>query len=253
MACGLLAGATTAVAGAEEAKVAAFNTQVQVEIAADGQAHATSIDRRLPDALRGPIERQVEKWRFAPPQLNGHAVAATTYVRLTACLVPSEGDAVRLAVAYSGHGPGSDPKPEFLAPRYPVAALRGGVSANLQLQYVVQGDGKTVLEKVDFDSPISSAARRGFEDSARQWLKGQRFKPESIDGTQVATRMQMPMNFSIGTPLSSPSQAEREVQKLHERLLAEQALSPACIAASGQLPSSEGFALDSQIEVDPRG
>lgn len=223
-----------------------LHVRVRVDIAADGATRVTA-DDSVPAALRQPIEKQIAGWRFEPVLHEGRPASATTWVGALACLVP-EGDKLRLSVGYENHGPGRPLTTQFSPSMPPTSLMRAGINTTLRLFYTVQPDGGGVFERVDFDPSVPQQFRPWFDKTMQQMVKVQRFEPERLDGQAVATRMQVPVQMAMAPANESRlAQLRRESAERDAQLVRDQ-LSPACIAAAGDVPEVP-VALDSPVRL----
>lgn len=77
-------------------------------------------------------------------------------------------------------------------PRYPVGAREGGISGSVQVRFVVDARGKVRDPEVMRAEPPDI-----FDKSALAAVRKWRFKPARKDGRSVATRVVLPIRFSL--------------------------------------------------------
>ena len=142
---------------------------------------------------------------------------------------------MRLAVDYGWNGPGyADGRYFHPAPRYPVEAARRNKGGAFRVVLQIGTDGRATVETIE--------AQEGqlplFEQALRTWVASLRYVPEEIDGAPVATRVAIPVDFSMGGPgLREYRRQEREARQQ----------SPECKAAMGaeDASPSQPVVLDS--------
>jgi protein TonB len=78
-----------------------------------------------------------------------------------------------------------------ISPRYPAELRRSGISGAVLLRFVVDEHG--VVESVQTVRADNADFSPAAEEALRQW----KFKPGMKNGRRVATRMEIPMNFSV--------------------------------------------------------
>jgi TonB family protein len=81
------------------------------------------------------------------------------------------------------------------AAEYPFELRRKGIAGEVDVEAVVNVDGK-VLE-----ARVSYSTHSGFNDAALAGVKGTKFQPGEIEGRPVKTRMSIPVTFSLGPTL----------------------------------------------------
>ena len=78
------------------------------------------------------------------------------------------------------------------APDYPEEALKQGVSGLVRMRIVVTPQGGVDMSSIDF---LETPGDYGFEDAIRKVLPNWKFKPATVDGIPVATKMEFPLEF----------------------------------------------------------
>jgi hypothetical protein len=206
----------------------------------------------LPEAVNLALAENLRKLRFEPALRDGHVVPGVTYARQEACAVPT-GGSYNLAVRFLGNGPGIlHGGPTTI--RFPLGAHQAGASAQVKLTYVVQPDGKVVVESADLVSKRGPNAR-DFVTAARDWLESQRSEAEQLDGQPVATRVSFTMVYKSGGPtftgINAREQAKRHVEaEAARRREASIASSSACaLASSAEDAPQQHVALTSPFRL----
>lgn len=235
------------VAAEEATKPVAFPTSVKVVVDASGKPAVVEPDARLPEPVRQHLKEHVGSWLFEPPVEQGAAVEAVTYVALGVCVAASATDPERLnlGVSYRSHGP-RPATGRLPPPRYPVGAAKAGQSAEMQVAYIVQPDGKARLEGIDYIAGGDTAARRKpFDAAIKEWVHALRYEPEQIAGQPVSTRIRTPVDFWVEPHVST---ARREAREADRTL----ALSE-CAAAVGADDKTQPVVLDSRVQLVSSG
>lgn len=202
----LLAGLS---ASASATPPSMFNVSLRTLVDADGQVSDAVIVGNVPDVIGQAAADYLRTMRFLPVQRDGQAVSGMTYVSLRGCALPQEDGKLKLAFRHRDNGPLVDATVPLPSTRGLVReALDSGQSSiNWSMLIRVNEDGSAVLEQVE------GGPRRGTSRMARQTLEtivaGMRFMPEQVDGTPVATRMQMPVILGME---QSPRQSRRDAQ-----------------------------------------
>ncbi|MBW3550914.1 MAG: energy transducer TonB, partial [Proteobacteria bacterium] len=78
-------------------------------------------------------------------------------------------------------------------PRYPPAAVRSGIEGTVILVISIDAQGNVLNVEVERSSRNRDLDRSAIE-AARRW----RFNPAVQDGQQVASRVRVPVDFSLG-------------------------------------------------------
>jgi protein TonB len=76
-------------------------------------------------------------------------------------------------------------------PQYPFEMRRGGISGEVLVEFIVEADGAVR------DVRAVRSSQREFEDAAVQAVGKWKFRPGQKGGRDVATRMQVPIVFSL--------------------------------------------------------
>jgi len=203
----------------------------------------------LGEAINSALAANIRKLRFEPPQKDGRAVSAVTYVRQDACAAP-DGAGFRLAVRYRGNGPSSSGSPP---PMIPHGVGHGrNFQATYQVTFQVDAGGSAHLESVALASGQRDS-KKELEQAISDWVAGMHYQTEQLDGQPVATRISYPIKFMVGAPHTVPSIAverRRAAAADAERHLAQAASNSSCEAAiAGRDKDERQVALDSPIRV----
>ena len=84
------------------------------------------------------------------------------------------------------------PTAKFQArPQYPFEMRRGGISGEVLVEFIVEANGAVR------DARAVRSSQREFEDAAVQAVSKWKFRPGQKGGRDVATRMQVPIVFSL--------------------------------------------------------
>lgn len=239
-------GAVAAGETAGAAPLTVISTQARVEISAEGKVIAVQPDPKLPAAVGEAIRKTIAGWRFAAPLKDGHPVGGVTYVRLGACAAELH-DGLKMAFNYQGNGPRRDgpPTPQ---PPFSIGKMRPGQSAKMQLTYRVGADGVAAVESMDRiegKANISRALRSSLQD----WIAASTFSPELVAGEPVATRMSMPIEFTLLK--LDRAQTRRGPKAVEQALAADR---PTCQAVLGNARKQDKVvALDSPFTLLPSG
>lgn len=181
---------------ASAADLLTFNTKAQVTVDANGVPTEVVVPEELPAPVAQFVRAQVMQWRFQAPERDGERRGGQTWVMLGACAAPSA-QGYQLAIDYKGTGPGVSQVDGVLPPpAYPPRAGRNGIGTEAVVHYIVETDGSTSLEKIEYPKP--GPAPHLFEDTLREWVGALRYTPEFIDGNPVRTRMSVPVDFVMG-------------------------------------------------------
>lgn len=221
----------------------AFYTNVRVALDAAGAPTEVQGDPEMPGLLRERIEQMVKEWRFSPPLKSGSPVSGVTYLRLGACAVAQENGSLNLSVDYKGNGPGGI-NLNKIVPRYPIDAVKSGISADLVAVYTVGTDGLARLEEIkDLTKGRSKSRARWFQATIQDWVSELRFKPEELAGQPVATRMETPVQFELDSSES--------VSSAQKKLMEKSRMTSECIAAMEKKvePGFGTLAIDSPFAM----
>lgn len=212
-----------------------FDASARIEVDAAGKVTAVEPASSLSPALQALVRQHLATYRFEPPVQSGVAVSGTTFVSLGGCAVPTGSD-YDVSLAYRGNGPRLAGGGMLPAPRYPPAAYRNGAEAEARLTYIVEVDGSTTLERIDYAG--AQRQKPVFDETLAEWLAGLRFEPERVAGQPVRTRMEVPVEFSLhGGPSRSALKRERLAR-------------PECTAAQSA-PTRMPVAVDSPFRRQP--
>lgn len=184
-----------------------FRAHARVVLDAQGVPQRVDVDQKLPAVIRSAVAERVMAWRFGPALIEGQAHAGATTVFVDACAVPSDGGSMRLAVEYAWNGPGyADGRYFHPAPRYPVEAAKRGRAGAFRLVLTIGEDGRATVDTIE----VQHGQLPLFEGALRSWVAQLRYVPEEVDGKPVATRVAIPVDFSLGWALSARQQIREE-------------------------------------------
>lgn len=225
--------------------LAVITTQARVEVGADGRVIAVQPDTTLPAAVAQAIQRTIGAWRFAAPVRDGQPAGGVTYVQIGACAVNVDGD-MRMAFDYQGNGPRrhgpSTPRPSSSIAQQ----IRPGEAVKLQLTYRVGADGVATVESVDRISGKANISN-AFRPAVEEWIRASKFEPELVGGEPVATRMSLPIEFTV----LKRNQTRGGPKAIEQAFAAER---PSCQAALGSAAKQDkAVALDSPFTLLPSG
>lgn len=243
IATGLLAVAP-AIAGDNTPDVVAFRADVRVEVDASGKPVKVEAPRDLPDSIRAFIEQRVASWQYTPATRDGKPQAATTYVQVGACAIPSGTGSYHLGVDFKGNGPGiANDRGYLVPPAYPMEALLRRATGEFAVVMAIRQDGTTEVVSV---TPGETHARasdvKAMTIELRQWANGLRFNPESVAGVAVTTQLLVSVVFMVDN--GDIDARRREIREA--ALGAEE-----CRLAGGAGPGIQPVAINSPVMVTP--
>lgn len=212
-----------------------FETEVRIDVGADGRVVDVGMDEKLPAVLHAPVRTHVAGWVFEAPKRNGVAVGGTTYAYLSGCAVDSS-SGVSIAFSPAKNGPGHGTRGMVGTSRFPLDRIPEPGRYVVTADYVVQPTGRVSVEAVRTESPRNGSAR-SLEQAVSKWLRERRFLPEQVDGQPVATRMSLPITYTFGAAPSAQAKAD----------------DAACTAAAAGRSDNEAVALDSPFRRQPAG
>lgn len=221
---------------ADEVREAYF--AIGADVDAGGHVTATEPEADVPAPLAKILEAAVRQWQFVPATVNGQAVAAHTFVKLKLRVTPDTRGGHDVRIIFQGNGPRL--AKHKLLPKYPVKAVSMGRAGFVYLDATVQPDGHLSDMKVSnrFEEwPADKVFYAAVLAAARHWNAD----PEQVEGKPVATRLRIPVNFTL-TP---PNFTARQLAILR----ADQQKEAAEDARAGiPLPSEQEVALDSPLQ-----
>lgn len=190
----LLAAGTTLHAQTVQAGQPTAHT-FALELDARGQLTAIEPTEAMPAELRKELEARIGQWAFAPARVDGQPAATRTYLRITTAGSRSPDGMLKVLSATTGPGVAS-----LSNPAYPTSELRRGEGGIVVLQLAVDANGEVTDvafygERQRASRTLANAAR----DAARDW----RFKPETVNGTAIASTVVLPVCFMATTPTLS--------------------------------------------------
>jgi TonB family protein len=209
--------------------------KVGADVDAQGHITATQVDPDVPASIAAVLSAAVKQWQFTPAKLNGRPVPAHTFISAKLQALPNAQGQYDLRISFMGNGPKIDSK--SVPPQYPRDAIRAGQSAFTILEATVHPDGSLTDMNVSSkfaDWPLPLYFRTAVLAAAKRWHA----IPEQVDGQPVATRMHIPVNFTV----DSPRFTAKQIRMLREADR-EEAAQPAI-----PLPSEQEVALDSPLQ-----
>lgn len=163
-------------------------------------------------AVRPAIEHSLSQWQFASAQSNGQPVEATVNI----------GFVVQVAPNFKAKVQNNSKQPEAVSrkePIYPAAMRNSGLVGEVTLQFIVNTDGKVI------EPTVLRSNNPGFEQAAIEAILKWKFKPGTVDGMPVKTRMQLPISFNLdglerGTGYTSTNDtpSKKQIAKMPEGL-----------------------------------
>jgi TonB family protein len=200
---------------AQAATVRARTYVVGADVDTSGHITATQVDADVPADIAGVLASAVKQWAFVPATRDGEPVRAHTFIRAKLQVAPDASGHSTVRLYFMGNGPKFDAN--NVSPRYPRDAARAHQQAFVMLDATVQPDGSLTDMTVHSRSrrwPLQRAFTESVLEAAKQW----RATPERVDGQAVATRMRIPMNFTLSTQPLSAAQAEAMREALQEEM-----------------------------------
>jgi len=211
---------------------------IGADVDAQGHVTATQVDPDVPASVATVLASAVRQWRFVPATRDGQPVPAHTFIRAKLQALPNTSGQYNLRISFVGNGPKIGR--EAVQPRYPRDAIRARQSAFTVLAATVQPDGSLTDMNVTSEYegwPLRPYFKAAVLAAAKQWHA----VPEQVDGQPVATRMRIPVSFTINPPYFT----EKQVKMLREAARQE----ATAVAQPGiPLPSEQEVALDSPLQ-----
>lgn len=221
--------------------VITFNAAVRVEVSAAGAPVKVEAPVEFPEVVRHFIEKRVASWQYQPAMQDGVPAMAVTYVRVGVCALPIDAG-YRMGLDFKGNGPAIVGSTSWLLPpRYPKELMMAGVEGVFQVNYSIQADGSARLDEIEAQSGVSRAHLKQFRSALTAWVEGFRYRPESVNGISIATKMSVPVSFSLSGEAHQKFLAKQEAKAL---------ASNECMAAAapaGLMP----VAQNSPVKVTP--
>jgi TonB family protein len=223
---------------------------VGADVDAQGHITATQVDPDVPASIAAPLSAAVKQWQFTPATLNGRPVPAHTFIKARLQLLADPSGQNYLHISFTDNGPWLNPQGGG-QPEYPMEAIRARRSAVVIVEATVQPDGSltdmNLSNKVE-GQPLPNYFKTAVLAAAKQW----RAIPEQVDGQPVATRMRIPVTFSL-EPVTFSPQSETftsERVKIPRKATRKKTATENAEAArpSIPLPSEHEVALDSPLQ-----
>jgi outer membrane biosynthesis protein TonB len=209
------ATATATAAPAAEPRVVLSDVYAAVELDAAGSIKSVQVQGELPGAMASAVEANVRRLKFTVPSKDGRPVAARTFVRMQTC-AQKVGSDYQLSMGYRTQGP----MPlQLTTPEYPSEALRAGVSAEYRYVTQVNPDGSVSLSELT-RTGRDKRYDREFRRAIQRWVQAQHYRPESVAGSPIGTRLAGSNSFNIGArpqAASDPGLGARDCAEALER------------------------------------
>ncbi len=211
--------------------------KVGANVDVQGRVTVTQLDADVPASIAPVLAAAVKQWQFVPATNHGHPVLAHTFIFAKLQATPNAAGRYDVRISFAGNGP----KLQTLnaQPHYPEDAIHARQSAFLILNATVQPDGSltdmTVSSKFEGWHPLPS-----FKNAVLAVAKRWHAIPEQVDDQPVATRMRIPVSFT----LNPPQFTMKQIRMLREAVRQDAATE----AQPGiPLPSEQELALDSPL------
>lgn len=214
--------------------------RIGTDVDAAGHVTATQFDADVPASIATVLAATVRQWHFVPARHDDKPASAHTFVFTKLKVIPDIHGGYSLRISFEGNGPRL--LKQNVQPRYPMDGIRARECAFVMLDATVQPDGS--LGDMTAHSQFAGWQLRPSFIKAVLAAAGQwRAIPEQVDGQPVATRMHIPVSFTISEPIFTAKQA---------RILNEAARKEtAADARPGiPLPSEQELAVDSPLKPD---
>jgi TonB family protein len=158
--------------------------EVKAVVLADGTVGDVTVTRSLDPDLDLEAIRVTKQWRFRPGTKNGEPVPVEVSIELTFTL--RDGPIYKVGPGVSAPVLEKDVKAE-----YPADAKAEGVTGTVELEGVVETDGKVTGIRVS--RPLDPRLDQAAVKALGQW----RFKPGQKDGAAVRVQVNIEMTFSL--------------------------------------------------------
>jgi TonB family protein len=215
--------------------------KVGADVNAQGHITATQVEPGVPASIAAALSAAVKQWQFTPATLDGRPVPAHTFISARLQALPNTSGQYNLRVSFKGNGPIIDL--HSVHPQYPREAIRTRQPAFTMLEATVLPDGSltdmTVSSRFK-EWPLPPYFKTAVLAAAKQWHA----IPEQVDGRPVATRMRIPINFTIEGETFTYEQAQVLRKAAREETATENA---EAAQPSIPLPSEQEVALDSPL------
>jgi TonB family protein len=192
--------------GSAHAERREFTYNVDTEIDASGQVISADVLADIDPAFESTVVDLMKAWKFKPAQKSGQAVATRTAMWIKVVADISDNKQASVSARYLSHGNlFSNRQP----PRYPTSAMRMRGEAEIVLD--VSFDASGAVTAIDpFVVKVSGGDKRmgqqfyaAAHDAVRLWS----VRPEIVDGQPVASRVLIPVSFTLRPSTGKPLRA----------------------------------------------
>lgn len=237
----LLMGVALSPIAQSQEVVRQWDAQAALDVNSAGQVANVTLLQEFPEAIAKPAREVMTHWRFKPVLKDGHAVGARTYVFVKLEVVRRDQATFGLEVLYGSNGPRLRPTISPFPEPGEVLATSGGA---MLIEAVVRPDGH--IDQVHVVESHFANQPHLFSQSAAQAVKQWLADPEYVDGTAVATRIQIPITL-CSIPKKNCGNYRSQLKSWHPRVSLDAPLSP---------DTDQSVALNSPLEplsVQPGG
>jgi len=258
LALALVATAMTPATAQEDGANYELAANGTVQIAPDGHVSDYRLESNLAPVVADLVRKSVMGWHFEPIVVEGKPVIAKTAMHLQLSAEPAKGKPGEFVVRVASMTFGSPRQTANTAPRYPMAAARARMMANVLLALRLDKDGN-VLQAIPYRTSLNMKFpgenkaefwRRMFEEASVASAKTWRFDmTESVGGVQMDGTAIVPIAFRVSrTGKSDPAQWQGFVDgPAHEIPWHTQARPDEDRIA--RLADSEALAMDSRFHL----
>ncbi len=204
-----------------------LSADVTVDVDGRIQSLQWTEQQGLQAAVAQRIEGAIRGWEFEPGKVNGKAAETRTALGVHVVASDTPDGRVLLRFAKAATGPR---KTAMVPPRYPEAGVRAGVSAKVVMTVDVAADGSVTVAESRFEGSKGTRGRAAFLQATEKAVQAWTFRPETVGGHGVASRVEVPVTFC----LSSSRWCEQQAESADARLA---------------VPSGTPVALDSAVAL----
>jgi TonB family protein len=190
-----------AACGSSHAGQLVYRYGIAAEIDPSGRVIGAELnDEDVPPVFADAVETLVKQWRFNPARVNGLPVTVTTMLQAQV-LVNDDRRRPTMTARYLSHG-AEVLTHRALPPSYPEDAIGARASAEVALMVTVSAGGEPAqiaLHSLKMDVDNKGLARQ-FEKAAIKTVQRWEFRPETLAGQPVASRLMVPIRFTGNHP-----------------------------------------------------